>query len=259
MQVQDLIINNFSKHTETYDSAATIQRQTIELLIKQVSKYKDLLPPGPILEIGCGTGLLSQEITQHLPDRAITISDASESMLSKCQSRVADTHKNLQFEVIDAEKLSLTAAYSAVLSSFALHWFLNLDSAISGIMNALTIDGIFFVALPTAGSFKEWKDICVKANVPFSSNQLPDKLEIENIAKTLGHSSSLQTKAITLNYSSPLEFFKDVRSLGAMTQLTQSPLSTSELLRLINRWSDEYFDKIKITYEVTYGVIQKTR
>ncbi len=80
------------------------------------------MPPGSRwLDVGCGTGALSQTILQVASPAAVTGVDPSEAYIAYAREQVRDAR--IRFEVGDAQALPVeTAAYDAVVSGLVLNF-----------------------------------------------------------------------------------------------------------------------------------------
>jgi trans-aconitate methyltransferase len=90
-----------------------------------------------ILDLGCGTGHLAQQMA----DRGAKIIgiDSSSAMIEQARSNYPD----LQFEVADATQLPFSADFDAVFSNAVLHWITTPEAAIANIWQALKPGGRF--------------------------------------------------------------------------------------------------------------------
>ncbi len=84
MDRKQRIENNFSKASKTYNSSTPIQKLSAETVAK-ILKSK---PKGKILEIGAGTGYLSELLIEKYKDNEIIINDISESMIEELQANI---------------------------------------------------------------------------------------------------------------------------------------------------------------------------
>ena len=100
----------------------------------------DLLAPAEgerILDLGCGTGDLTQEIAAS---RAlVTGMDLSRSMLEKARMKYA----NLNFVEGNAEHFTVQEPMDAVFSNAALHWMKNAEDVVQCVHDALRPGGRF--------------------------------------------------------------------------------------------------------------------
>ena len=100
----------------------------------------ELLSPKPrecILDIGCGTGHLTNKIAT-LGGEVVGIDSAS-TMIE--QARIH--YPNLQFELADATTLQFTEQFDAVFSNAVLHWIKEPEKVVAGIRRALKPKGRF--------------------------------------------------------------------------------------------------------------------
>ena len=125
------IKHSFSDAAKTYDSVASLQRQIgRELLnIDTVAHLQ-----GVVLDLGCGTGFLTQELAQHCHHATLIALDLSQMMLERCREKVG---VKSHYVCADAEKLPLKAqSVNAIFSNVALQWCYPIDEALSELHRA---------------------------------------------------------------------------------------------------------------------------
>jgi SAM-dependent methyltransferase len=88
-----------------------------------------------ILDIGCGDGALTAEITA-VGAEVVGI-DSSEPMVDAARNRGLDAR------IGDAQALAFESEFDAVFSNAALHWMPNLDAVLAGVYRALKAGGRF--------------------------------------------------------------------------------------------------------------------
>lgn len=75
--------------------------------------------PAHVLELACGTGIVTKQLAEALPHAAITASDLSEGMLA--QARLSSAAPNVTYEAADMQALPYgDAAFDAVVCQFGL-------------------------------------------------------------------------------------------------------------------------------------------
>jgi tRNA (cmo5U34)-methyltransferase len=155
---------------EVFDiTAATYDADRAKLIPCYDAFYRrttDLIPAGAknILDLGAGTGLLSQFVRQWYPDAHIVLADLSAPMIDRARARLAgDT--NVTFEVTDYTTAPITGTYDAIVSALSIH---HIDdeakrSLFSKIFAALRPGGVFVngeqVAGPTAANDALYKKL----------------------------------------------------------------------------------------------------
>ncbi|GBG57748.1 SAM-dependent methyltransferase [Sporomusaceae bacterium FL31] len=88
-----------------------------------------------ILDLGCGTGTLTNQITRSGAE--VTGIDSSADMIEQAKKKYPQLH----FEVADARKLGYAGQFHAVFSNAALHWMKPPEAVLHGIWNALRPGG----------------------------------------------------------------------------------------------------------------------
>jgi trans-aconitate methyltransferase len=111
----------------------------------------DLLAPQPgehILDLGCGTGALTQQIA----DRGATVIgiDSAASMIAQAQQN----YPNLSFQVADATNLLFVEQFDAIFSNAVLHWVKPPEAAIASMWQALKPGGRLVVEFGGKGNVK---------------------------------------------------------------------------------------------------------
>ena len=90
-----------------------------------------------ILDLGCGTGHLTQKIAAH--GAAVVGIDSSLEMIEQARANYPD----LQFLVADGENFQFDQPFDAVFSNAALHWMKNAPAVVACIGQALQPGGRF--------------------------------------------------------------------------------------------------------------------
>ncbi|SJL84223.1 class I SAM-dependent methyltransferase [Vibrio palustris] len=109
----------------------------------------DLLNPQAneaILDLGCGTGELAEQIAQS--GAQVYGVDASASMVQAMQQR------GLQAEVMSGDALTFPASFDAVFSNAALHWMTDYQAVLRGVNKALKPNGRFVAEFGGAGNIQ---------------------------------------------------------------------------------------------------------
>nr|WP_290227605.1 class I SAM-dependent methyltransferase [Trichocoleus desertorum] len=109
----------------------------------------DLLDPKPdeqILDLGCGTGALTQQIS----DRGAQVLgiDSAPSMIAQAQQN----YPALSFQVADATNLPFVEQFDAIFSNAVLHWVKPPEAAIASTWQALKPGGRLVVEFGGKGN-----------------------------------------------------------------------------------------------------------
>ncbi|WP_107669021.1 methyltransferase domain-containing protein [Cyanothece sp. BG0011] len=258
---KEKIANNFSKGVNNYLSHSQVQKHCAEKLLQIAQNYTNSIPKGSILEIGCGTGFVTQELIKQFPNHFKDIIDISDEMLKYCEKNlhISEQQKALiQFRQMDGETIKTDAnSYAAIISSFTIQWFQDIVNSLNRLINTLQPQGVLLVAFPNDKSFPEWQKMCDQLNVPFTRNQLPNIEELMQKLSIPPHKIYIYEEQVSINYNNAADFFKSLKIIGAGCNLKQEKLSIPQMKELINYWNHQYYpQKIEVTYDVTFLGIQ---
>ena len=258
---KEQIANNFSKGVSNYLSHSQVQKDSADKLLKIAENSVISLPKGTILEIGCGTGFVTQGLIKQFPNHFFDIIDISEEMLNYCANnlQISEAEKKLiQFRKIDGESIkSEQNKYSAIISSFTVQWFEDIVNSLKRLMNMLQPGGILLLSFPNDHSFPEWKNMCQELNFPFTRNQLPNTEKLIQKLSIPPHKIHLWEEKMTMDYKNAADFFRSIKIIGAGCNLKQETLSISEMKQLINYWNEQcYPHQVEVSYDVTFLLIK---
>ena len=97
-----------------------------------------------IVDLGCGTGELTAELSEILPDSEVLGIDSSAEMLEKAARW---THPGLNFELKKIEDVD--GRWDLIFSNAALHWVADHNSLIPRLLSLLNPGGQLVVQLPS--------------------------------------------------------------------------------------------------------------
>lgn len=130
---------------ELYDSkhffVSNFGTNLVELLSPQPDEY--------ILDLGCGTGHLTEKIASF--GAQVLGIDSAENMLIQARNH----YPNLKFELADATNLQFLEEFDAVFSNAVLHWIKQPQKVITGIYRALKPGGRFVAEFGGKGNVQK--------------------------------------------------------------------------------------------------------
>ncbi|UZQ54569.1 methyltransferase [Trichothermofontia sichuanensis B231] len=257
------IAATFGQAAVRYDQYAHVQREyAIKLMMflqRFLADQPRALPPGRILEIGCGTGLITQQLLAHFPDRTLEITDLSPAMLAFCRQQVQpDDHPaaNLHFRQLDGEApIGVAAPYALIVTGFTIQWFSDPLAALRRYLQWLEPGGILLVAFPDDRSFPEWRLACQTLALPFTANPLP---HTASLVRGLSHPAialQCQQEMSSGTYPCAADFFRGLKAIGAHSPAHDRQLTTTQFRQLL-RYLDQHSQPVIISYGVTLLLAQ---
>lgn len=243
--IKQQVVHSFNKSARSYDSAATVQTHVAKRLAEQLNSVY----AHTILEIGCGTGLLSQFLYQRFPTASLLLTDIAPAMVNACRQRFVEQAR-IKLFCMDGENLTLETPVDLIISSMALHWFNNIHQSIKKIIDHVSQKGQFIFSLLGNNSLHEWRALCKDLNVPAGTPHFPNKIMLQQLFPEI----KLEVESYQQSYATVYEFLNSLKQVGATaTYAGYIPLSPRQLRNIIRSYNKE----IHITYEVIYGVYTK--
>ena len=108
-------MGTFEFDGEKYKKASRHQKEWGSKLISSLQ----LKGNEAILDLGCGDGILTKQLSLLVPDGHVLGIDASAGMIEKTGQNV---HENLQFRHMDINEMDFDNEFDVIFSNAALHW-----------------------------------------------------------------------------------------------------------------------------------------
>jgi trans-aconitate methyltransferase len=134
------LLSDFSSIARIYRQTATAQKSAAERLFWMLGIERT----DDVLDLGCGTGHLSQEI-RLLTDGRVVGMDLSPEMIALAREAASGT---IEFVTGDAEALGMTEEFDAILCNSAFQWFADEPGALAGCFQALRPGGRMAMQAP---------------------------------------------------------------------------------------------------------------
>ncbi len=245
----------FSRAASTYDCHAEIQQEVNRLLMSKLSPRAF----GNILEIGCGTGSLTQRILAMLPrPKRIVAVDLSHDMVVTSKDRTRG-HDNVFFVCCDAEILPLRREpqFDLIISASAMQWFNHFGPTIEGLAKRhLKKNGLFLVSLFGRNTLKELSFV-LSAQFPSKDTTLPTAFFPrfpEDIYALSPFFTSLDVQRITIEKKYPdlLQLLRVFKMTGVSPRRDGRPplFSSPEAIAKLQGCYLERFGSITASFEV---------
>lgn len=130
----------------------------------------EILAPKPgerILDVGCGTGQLTQQIGERGAD--VLGVDSSPDMIGQARQNFP----RLRFALQDAVSMTFDSEFDAVFSNAALHWILNAEAAAESMSRALRTGGRLVLEMGARGNIRQIHEAVESAFREHSGAALP--------------------------------------------------------------------------------------
>ena len=238
------VIDAFSQAVH-YQEHAHVQRRVAHTL---ADSFPSLSRP-VVLELGCGTGFLSQRLLAEWPDGRFVLSDIAEPMLQRCRAHLGE-RAGLHYVVLDGEQPAVGWGYDLIAASMVLQWFDDPLGALLGLRGLLRPGGYLLMATLGPESFQEWRRACAEWGMPHGLPGYPTLADWRGAWPASG-GARLWEERIVVQHPSALAFLRALRAVGAHLPVSgYRPQPVNRMRRLLRGWEGGF----SITYHVLYGV-----
>ena len=221
-----------------YDRHARVQRIVAEGLADRIAGLK-LPRDARILEIGCGTGFLTQALLARGVSGQWLVTDIAPAMVARCRKRLGGS-RDIDFAVLDGEQDRPPGAgsYDLVCSSLALQWFDDPASAATRMMAWLAPGGWLAFTSLLAGTFAEWRGAHEAEGLEPGSRSLPERGLFDALMPELQADAHRVVQHVDA-CGDARGFLRSLRAIGAQTpDAGHRPLGAAAMRRVMRRFSE---------------------
>ncbi|HEX7853194.1 MAG TPA: methyltransferase domain-containing protein [Sphingobium sp.] len=241
------IADAFGRAAASYDDAAAPQRQAAALLADLARQQR--LPERPrILEIGCGTGILTRHIRTIWPSADLVVSDLSPDMVGQAArgAMIAGTFLSMDGETPPFEG----PWFDLILSSLAFQWFGDLPAAIARLSALLRPGGSLIFSTMGADSFAEWRSAHDRAGERAGTPDYPGLADLKHTLSPYRDAFAFE-EHWAYDFGGAKGFMTHLKGIGAtVPEQTHAALSPSAMRAVIRAFDEE---GSKLTYHVLFG------
>lgn len=229
----------FGRRVAAYEPQARLQRSIAWRLAgwAQHHGWGQSLPQGPSADLGAGTGLVGRALEAWripLPGPL--------QQLDLCPEALArnGSGPTLPWNLNQGLPAQLQGA-ALLTSSFALQWLDAPTKALVHWGDQLAPGGWLLLAVPTAGSFPQWRQAAQRAGVACTALELP-RAEALLQAAARGGVETVRSQVLTFSHqphsgaSTPLGALRAIQAIGAGTSRKAAPLPPGAWRKLLAAW-----------------------
>ncbi|CAA9890433.1 Malonyl-(acyl-carrier protein) O-methyltransferase [Candidatus Methylobacter favarea] len=214
------IKHSFSLASATYDKVAALQRRVGSDLLDSINIAN---PAGTILDLGCGTGVLTGELLRTVPRASlqqIIALDIAWPMLHTSRNKLIN-HSNIGYVCADAELLPIIEkSVDLVFSSLALQWCRNLEAVFADIQRILKSRKQLVFSTFGPQTLKELKGAWAEVDDYSHVNEFYSAAQLKHFLQLAGFKDiRIKTKTYISNYYSVWELMRELKQLGAHNAL----------------------------------------
>lgn len=217
----------------SYDQHANVQRMMAEQLaaaLKGLDGARANAPIRSILEIGCGTGVVTSRLVDTWPAAVITALDIAPGMLGAAEQRVGSSQpadRSIHFIHADVEKWSAAApaaSFDLIVSGACFQWLQQPKETLKQLRRLLRPGGVLVFTTFGPATFYELHESFMATYREYGRRQQRHGLTFQSIAgwrEMLVDSgfSHIQEDGLLQveTYPTPRDFLHAVKAMGAST------------------------------------------
>lgn len=225
------LIRAFSAAAPGYEQAAAAQARAARLLADRALERPR--PPSPrVLEIGCGTGLLTRILLERLTGGAYLATDIAPGMVAAIEGAIADPRlivREMDGEAPDPGE----ARFDLIVSNLAAQWFSDQEAAFARLAERLAPGGRLAATTLGAGSFAEWR--CAHEALGQACG-IPAYPTLHHARTWLEGRSLVCVDRFEECYADGRDFLNTLKALGAATPVGgHQPLKPGSMRRILDR------------------------
>ena len=195
-------------HASQYDNHAHIQQQACDQLIRRIThKQHD-----SVLEVGAGTGQLTQLLAEQVKSARWSINELSERQAAHLQAILPKA----KILIGDAETMALGNEHSLIISANAIQWFDDPLSFIAQSAARLQSGGQLLLSTFTPNNFLQIKTLTGQGL------HYPDIDEWQSALEQAGFDYiELSTEHFEIAFAQPYDVLRHMKMTGVSTNQTQ--------------------------------------
>lgn len=232
-----LIAKRFEKNLKTYNENAKIQKQMAEKLVQFLDKEEY----DNILEIGCGTGMLTEIIKQKIEYKNYTAND----IVSKCEDYIKSIDKNIHFSAGDIEECVKVSEkkYDLIISNASFQWIDNLKEFIEILYKKLNPQGCLIFSTFGIENFREIYHVQGKRLPYYTTSELREILQSYNPV--------IEEEIRILAFRNPKDVLKHIQNTG-VNALSEESWTKTDLINFENGYNNFCSGQTTLTYNPIY-------
>ena len=239
---KELIKIRFNKKLDSYDENARIQNKMAKKLIEYLPKNDY----GSVLELGCGTGMLTRYVSERINYENYLALD----IVPNCEKYIKQLNPEIEFVAGDIEEFVKNSQqqYDLIVSNAALQWIENLPEFIKLLTERLNQSGILLFSTFGTENFREIYYVIGKTLPYYSVKEFQTALT--------KFEPRIEEELHVMAFKTPIEVLKHIQNTG-VNAISSESWTKKDLAEFENGYNNFCSNKPTLTYNPVYVMIQK--
>ena len=231
----------FARYLGSYEKAATVQRLMADRVVTELAAIRPGRRFGRVLDLGCGTGLLSRRFGREFTWDELYLYDR----VRVCGEFCRDLPRS-RFHQLDLDEAGAFPEAECVLSGACCQWLKAPERLFSAVAASLKRGGVFAGSAFAEGNFPELKS-CGGAPVEFPSEEAWRKM-LESAGLQLFRFAAWP---VTLYFPSVAAALRHLRETGVLTPAFGTPGAARRFFRRYGEYGGAP-GRVPLTYMPVY-------
>ncbi len=257
---------HFSRAAAAYDEAAVLQRAVAAHLDERLELVT--IQPVRVLDVGAGTGILTEKMLARYPDAQVVAVDLSEAMLRRARGKLVDQASwwarlrgrcPADLVVADAYQLPFAdGSFDLIVSNLMLQWCDDLDAVLAELRRLLRPEGLLLFTSFGPDTLRELRAAWAQVDDRPHVNTFIDMHDVGDALIRAGFGQPvMDVEHFTLTYEQPEGVLRDLKAIGATYSAADGrgltpPGRLRAMLAAYERFRQPD-GRVPATYEVVHG------
>ena len=240
----------FRRSRVSYNDNARVQKMVVDRMVPMILSSVERVPE-KILEIGCGTGLLTSQLQRTFPSDGLYLNDLVEEL---CYHAATVNHVPLKHCFPgDVEKLFLPLSFDLIASASTFQWFTTPEETFKKLSKRLEQRGV--LVFSTFGKFN-LREIRLTTG---GGLDYRNKEELEKMLKPYFEIELIEEEFHMLEFDTPLAVLQHLKKTGVNVSGDPTIWTKGRMDAFIKDYNARFAvdGKVTLTYHPFYFVCRK--
>ncbi len=255
--IQDKPQSSFSKAASSYEMASNLQKKIGLELLKSIPEDKNYVS---VLDVGMGTGWLTERMGIKFPNAHITGVDLAPGMILKAQSKRIGTVLQADAQVLPFKD----SHFDLIISNCAYQWVEKLDQAFCSSRRVLKDGGDFYFSCFGKETLRElWTSLKTVSKDLILRDKRWEDIDKNHIFNALAQSGfsdiDVYSKVVKIEFDNMFDLIRWLKTIGA-NQVKRKAFVGRNILNQVNDFYQNQYrnaDRIYASFEIIKAKARK--
>lgn len=246
------VADHFKRSIASYDDNAIAQKMIVDKLFQILESFHLDYTPKKILEIGCGTGILTARLRKLFPDSELSINDLVEELCVYTTKKLQIVDRYLAGDI---EQIDLCDKYDLIISSSTFQWFTHPESTFKKLYRHMSANSIMLFSTFGKENLSEIR-ILQGSGLHYLTSE-----ETTQILSKYFEVHYYGEEYLRLEFDDPLAVLQHLKMTGVNGIGKRKIWTKGKLEKFVHEYSRLHTinGKVQLTYHPLYFICRKLR